>query len=217
MSNNLTKQAIAEFIGTFTLVFVGAAAVASAQGVLVAAFAHGLVIVGIAYTLGHISGAHLNPAVTLGLLVGRHISPPKAAIYWITQFAAAIVAALILSIILGSNANLGETTGSLTAGSIGSAMLFEAIFTFFLVSAVYQCAVFGKAGNLAGLAIGLTLTFSILAGGTYTGASLNPARTLGPALVAGHLDYLIPYLVAIFAGGAIAGALHQYGIGDVKT
>ncbi len=77
--------------------------------------------------------------------------------------------------------------------------------TFFLVSTVFQAAAFGKAGNLAGVAIGLTLGASILAGGTYTGASLNPARTLGPALIAGHLDYLIPYLIGIFAGGIVAG------------
>jgi glycerol uptake facilitator-like aquaporin len=93
---------------------------------------------------------------------------------------------------------------------VWTAAVFEAILTFFLVSAVYQAAVYGKAGNLAGVAIGLTLAFSIIAGGVYTGASLNPARTLGPALVAGDLSYALPYLVGIFAGGIIAGLVHTH-------
>jgi len=99
---------------------------------------------------------------------------------------------------------------------VWGAAIFELVMTFFLVSTIYQTAVFGKGGNMAGLAIGLTLAGSILAGGTYTGASLNPARTVGPALVAGDLSYVLPYFVGIFGGGILAGLLHTYVLGDVK-
>jgi glycerol uptake facilitator-like aquaporin len=90
------------------------------------------------------------------------------------------------------------------------AALFEAIMTFLLVSVVYQAAVYERAGNLAAVAIGFTLTATILAGGTYTGASLNPSRTFGPALIAGDLSYLVPYLAGIFGGGVIGGIVHGY-------
>jgi aquaporin Z len=211
MENKMLRPALAELIGTFILVFVGGFAVASGQGVVVAALAHGLVIVHIAYTYGHISGAHVNPAVTAGLLVGGKINLMKAIYYWIAQFAGAIIAAVVLNIIvpgtdtIPSAAKAGQTIGSLTTTAVWSAALFEALLTFLLVSVVYQAAVYGKAGGVAGLAIGLTLAATILAGGTYTGASLNPARTLGPALLASDLSYLVPYLVGIFAGGIVAG------------
>src|SRR5689334_77730 len=180
MNDQTLKSGLAELIGTFTLVFVGGAAVASGQGVVAAALAHGLILVGIIFVYGHLSGAHVNPAVTAGLLVGRQITLERAIFYWIAQFIGAIVAAVVLNIIIPGGAKSGQTIGSLTTSSVWAAALFEAIMTFFLVSAVYQAAVYGKVGNLAALAIGLTLAGSILAGGTYTGASLNPARTLGP-------------------------------------
>ncbi|PJF27494.1 MAG: hypothetical protein CUN52_14460, partial [Phototrophicales bacterium] len=104
---------------------------------------------------------------------------------------------------------LGETTGTLTTSNIWQAALFEAILTFFLVSTVFQAGIYGKAGNMAGLAIGFTLIGLILAGGIFTGASLNPARTFGPAVVAGNLSYLLPYFLGIFGGGAVAGLLHS--------
>ncbi len=209
--NTITRALIAEFIGTFTLVFIGGIAVASGQGVLVAALAHGFCIIYAAYSYGHLSGAHLNPAVTLGLLVGGKIAPVRAGLYIIAQFAAGIVAALAAQALVGST---GQTTGSLTAGSVWTAAAFEAILTFTLVSVVYQAATFGKAGSFAGLGIGLTLAACILAGGTYTGASLNPARTLGPALVGGDLSYVVPYFIGIFGGGVLGGLVQAYIIGD---
>jgi MIP family channel proteins len=192
-------------VGTFILVFVGGFAVASAQGVVVAALAHGIILVSIIYTYGHISGAHVNPAVTAGLLVGNHIKLDRAVYYWVAQFVGAVIAAVVLNVIVPGSAAGGQTIGSLTAGSVWAAAVFEAVMTFFLVSAVYQAAAFDKAGNLAGVAIGFTLAGSILAGGTYTGASLNPARTFGPALIAGDLSYVLPYFIGIFVGGIIAG------------
>ena len=146
----------------------------------------------------------------------------KTAYYIVAQFIGGIIAAAALAAVfpqnnaavagfLGENAyNFGQTTGFLTADSVWTAAVYEAILTFFLVSAVFQAAAYRRAGPLAGIAIGFTLAASILAGGPATGASLNPARTLGPALVAGDMSYLIPYLIGIFGGGAIAGLVHGY-------
>ena len=227
MNDDLVKQSLAELIGTFVLVFVGSAAVLVAPqfGLLVPALAHGLILVALVYTYGHISGAQVNPAVTLGLLIGGKQELNKSLTFMLAQFVGGIIAALVLvSVFPPDNAavvgflgdtgyNYGQTTGFLTADSVWTAAIYEAILTFFLVSAVFQAAVYGRAGNLAGVAIGFTLAASILAGGPATGASLNPARTLGPALIAGDTSYLIPYLIGIFAGGAVAGLLH----GNVLT
>ncbi|PJF40957.1 MAG: hypothetical protein D6737_13660, partial [Chloroflexi bacterium] len=140
---------------------------------------------------------------------GNKIKLDRAIYYWVAQFIGGIIAAFVLDFlaadIIGANFNNGQTTGSLTNGSLLRAAIFEGIMTFFLVSTVIQAAVYGKAGNLAGVAIGFTLLGSILLGGTFTGASLNPARTLGPALAANDFSYLIPYLIGIFGGGAVAG------------
>lgn len=223
--NNLVKEAVAEFIGTFVLVFIGAGAVAvtglNGFDVVVPALAHGLVVVALIYTYGHISGTHINPAVTVGLLVGGHIKPMKALVFVIVQFIGGIVAAVVLfalvqgrvEVVEGSplgDPNFGQTVGILTTDNLLAASILEGILVFFLVSAVYQCAAFGKANGYAGIAIGFTLTACILAGGPYTGASLNPARTLGPALVAGELGYVVPYFIGLFGGGVVAGLVQQY-------
>lgn len=212
MNNTLLRAALAELFGTFTLVFVGALAVTVAPqaGLVVPALGHGLILVGLIFAYGHLSGAQFNPAVTAGLLVGGKIDLMKAVVYWVAQFAGAIIAAYLLVALLPDPGNYGQTTGTLTASNLGQAALMEAVLTFFLVTAVYQAAVYGKAGGLAALAIGLTLAASIFAGGIYTGASLNPARTLGPALAAGDLSYVPAYLVGIFAGGVAAGLLHTF-------
>ncbi len=222
MNDGLTKELLAELIGTFVLVFVGSAAVLVAPifGLLVPAFAHGLILCALIYTYGHISGAQVNPAVSVGLAIGGKQEWSKTAYYVVAQFIGGIIAAAVLVMVfpqdnagvaafLGENAyNFGQTTGFLTSGSVWTAAVYEAILTFFLVSAVFQAAAYGRAGKLAGLAIGFTLAASILAGGPATGASLNPARTLGPALIAGDSSYLIPYLVGIFGGGIIGGLVH---------
>lgn len=207
MNKELFRASIAEFLGTFTLVFVGVAAVASGEGVAVAALAHGLILVGIIFAYGAFSGAHVNPAVTAGLLVGRQITINRAVYYWAAQFIGGVLAAVVANFVIPDGARLGQTIGSLTADRIWTAAVFEGLMTFLLVSAVFETAVFGKIGNLAALAIGLTLAGAIFAGGTYTGASLNPMRTLGPALVAGDLSYVVPYLIGIFGGGIVAALL----------
>lgn len=219
MDNRLLRAALAELIGTFTLVFVGVLAVIVAvtpetnSSVLVPAFAHGLAVLGMIYVFGHISGTHINPAVTAGLLVGGKIKLTEAVVYWIAQFLGGIIAAFLAVALVPNPANYGQTIGIITSDNVWTAAVFEAVLTFMLVSAVYQAAVYGKAGNLAGVAIGLTLAFAIIAGGVFTGASLNPARTLGPALAAGDLSYVLPYFVGIFAGGVAAGLLHSRVLG----
>ena len=228
MNNGVFRECLAELIGTFVLVFVGSAAVVAAPtagGVIVPALAHGLVLVGLVYAYGHISGAQINPAVTFALWMGGKQDAVKSALFTLVQFIGGIIAAVVLVTVLPpDNAavvefvggadlyNYGQTTGFLTEGAVWTAALYEAILTFFLVSAVYQAAVYGRAGNLAGVAIGLTLAASILAGGPATGGSLNPARTLGPALIAGDAAYLIPYLIGMFGGGADGGLVHAYAL-----
>ncbi len=212
---NLTRDAVAELIGTFMLVFIGAGAGALGLPVYVVALAHGLALIAIIYTYGHISGAHVNPAITLSLFASQQITITRAAIYWAAQFVGGVIAALAIKALVPIGADgavlksLGETTGSLTAAYPYNAMFLEFIFTFILASVVIQAAAFGRAGHVAGVGIGLTLAACIIFGGTLTGASLNPARTFGPALVAGNTSYVFGYLVAIFSGGAVAGCVQN--------
>lgn len=223
--NYLIRAFIAEFLGTFTLVFIGSGSVVVAPvfGLLVPAFAHGLIVLGLIYTYGNLSGAHFNPAVTVALLVGRQIEPLKAVLYIVIQFIAGIVAAYLLlfsvggaenpallEFLNGAEFNYGETVGFLTNDYVWQAAFIEAILVFILVSAIFQSAVHSKIPNFAGIAIGLTLAACILAGGPLTGASINPARSLGPALAAGNLSYILPYCVGLFIGGAVGGAVNTY-------
>ena len=207
-----TKALVAEFVGTFALIFIGAGAGAIGVGGLVGvAFAHGLVVLGFAYAYGHISGTHINPAVTFGLLIGGEISLQDAIGYWVVQLLGGIVGAFALSFALSgtefANAGLGATT--LAAGvSPAAGFVVELLLTFFLVNAIFNTAVSGKAGNLAPVAIGLTLTFSILMGGPLTGASLNPARTLGPAIASGNFADIWLYFAGPLVGAALAALLY---------
>jgi aquaporin Z len=212
----MSRSLIAEFLGTFTLVFIGAFAVAvtgfgnANAVVLVPALAHGLILVALAFAYGGISGGHFNPAVTVGMLVGGKIDIVKAAAYIVVQLVAGIVAAFVLKFLLVDPTNFGATVGALTKDNVIQASVIEGILVFFLVSTIYQTAVHGRAGNVAAIAIGFTLAACILAGGYYTGASLNPARTLGPALASGDLSYVLPYTVAQIIAGAAAGAIHSF-------
>jgi MIP family channel proteins len=214
MSQQEIRSTVAEFIGTFMLVLVGAGAVAvSANNVVVAALAHGLILVAIIATFGHISGAHVNPAVTLGLLVGGKINLRHASFYWLAQFIGALLAGVILRVILPEafRTTMGQTLP--TAGvSAGAIILTEGLIAFFLVGSVYQAAVYGKGGNVAPLLIGLTLAAAILFAGPLTGASANPARTLGPAFLAKDsqdIQQVLYYFVGTFLGGLLAGFMHS--------
>lgn len=200
---------VAELIGTFALIFVGAGAGALGVGGLVGvALAHGLVIVAFAYAYGEVSGAHLNPAVTIGLWVARQVDAARALAYVAAQVAGGVLGAFALRFALGgSESGLGATL--LAPGVTASRGLFvEAVLTFFLVNTILNAAVAGRGGSHAGLAIGLTLTFAILAGGPLTGASLNPARTIGPAVATGNYADLWIYLVGPVVGAVVAALLY---------
>lgn len=202
---------VAEFIGTFALVFIGAgAAVTGLGGLLGAALAHGFVVAVFVYAYGHISGSHINPAVTFGMALNNTIQWAQAVVYWIAQFAGAILAAYFLTVIVDS-VNLGGIDGGVTRGTLTEpapyiALGVEILLTFFLVNTILHTDVAGKGGPSTGLAIGLTLVFAILAGGPMTGASLNPARTLGPALFTGSASDPMTYLI-YFAGPLIGAGL----------
>ena len=175
------KVFVAEFIGTFALVFVGAAAGLYNVGLLGVALAHGLTLAVFAYVYGHISGTHINPAVTLGMAANGNIKWRDAAVYWVAQFSGAALAAFLLRMfvsLIDPNAfSAAATNGVLIAEHPYYAMGIEALLTFLLVNTVLHVSVGDKAGPFAGLAIGLTYTIAILAGAPLTGASLNPARS----------------------------------------
>lgn len=203
-----TKNLVAEFIGTFALIFIGAGALALNKGGLVGiALAHGLVIVTFAYAYGHISGTHINPAVTLALLIAGEIQIVAAVGYWVVQFLGGILGAFVLKAVLPEAGDLGVTIlGSGVTPTQG--LIVEMVLTFFLVNTIFNTAVSGKAGNFAGLAIGLTLVLSILMGGPLTRASLNPARTLGPAIASGNYADIWLYFVGPAIGAVLAALLY---------
>jgi MIP family channel proteins len=210
--NDNTRAAIAELIGTFTLVFIGAGAgaIASAGGGLVGvALAHGFALVVIVYKWGTVSGAHVNPAVTFAVALTGRMDWGKAVIYWIAQLVGAAIAAYMLLYILGPDTTLGQTTGSLTLESPVKTVLVEAVLTFFLVTAVYGTAVTGRNGNAVGIAIGYVLVMDILMGGPLTGASMNPARTFGPALAMGNFSYLWMYVAGPLLGGGVGALVYN--------
>ena len=210
-----TKNLIAEFVGTFALIFIGAGAVAiGAGGLIGAAFAHGFVVIAFIYAYGHISGTHINPAVTLGFLIAGEIEFAVAIGYWIVQFLGGILGAVLLNVILPNPGDLGvtilttEANGGTFTVTATQGLIVEIILTFFLVNTIFNTAVSGKAGNFAGLAIGVGLMFCIVMGGPLTRASLNPARTLGPAIVSGNYADIWLYFVGPLVGAILAALLY---------
>jgi MIP family channel proteins len=219
MYGKLSTSLVAEFIGTFALIFIGAGAGALGLGGLVGvALAHGLVVVGFAYAYGHISGTHINPAVTAGVWAAGKIDPRRAISYIVFQILGGIAGAGALAWVLGgTETGLGATrlAEGLAAGGATITItpvigfVVEAILTFFLVNAVMNAGISGKVTHVAGLAIGLTLVFAILMGGPLTGASLNPARSIGPALILGDFSDIWIYLLGPVVGGIVAGLLYK--------
>ena len=219
LNDKLTRETLAEFIGTMMLVMVGAGSVVvspASIGALGPALGHGLILVAIIATYGHISGAHVNPAVSLALWVGGKMETFKLVAYWIAQILGALVAAIILRLVLPETLAgvefLGQTSKAPGVDDL-QMILIELISTFILASVVFQAAVYGKGGSATPILIGFTLAAMILLGGPLTGASLNPARTIGPAFVAEEtqdIGEVVLYVLAIFGGGALAGAFHGY-------
>ena len=207
------RRAFAEFVGTFALVFIGVGAVLFSGGQLVGiAFAHGLVIAVMASAVGHISGGHFNPAVTFGFLITRRMETVIGVIYIVTQLFASVVAALALRAVFPNEADLGGGVPQVnSAVNLGSAVLVEGILTFFLVWVVFATAADpgGAFKSIAGLAIGLTITFDILGGGPLTGAAMNPARAFGPELVEGEWADWWVYWVGPLMGGGIAALAYD--------
>ena len=216
------KQCLAEFIGTFFLCFAGIATILSIQaplksgaGLVGVALAHGIAVTIAVSVFGGISGAHINPAVTCSLLATGRIKPPLAAGYILSQCLASALAAFLCTIIFAPEAVESAKLGiplPPSGVSTGVVILVEFILTFLLVTAVFGTAVDqrGMAVKIGGLAIGLTVTIDILAGGAVTGASMNPARSFGPALIHGHFDLHWCYWVGPVLGGLAAALIYHH-------
>ena len=213
MSRTLARLLAAEFIGTFALVFAGCGAImvdakTGALGHLGVAISFGLVIMAMIYAVGHISGAHFNPAVTAAFAASRHFPWPRAGAYWAAQVAGAICAAALLRASLGDVADIGAT---MPTGSERQSFLWELLLTFFLMFVIMAVATDTRAvGEAAAIAIGGTVALDALFGGPISGASMNPARSIGPALVSGELHALWLYLLAPIAGAALAAVTYQF-------
>jgi MIP family channel proteins len=216
------EQMVAEFLGTFALVFIGAGSVVllsqalgGGTAILGIALAHGLVLAVMVSGLGHLSGGHFNPAVTVGAWVAGKIETARGAWYVLAQALGAVAGAALLQWAmpkqLWETADLGATTLARAQGiNTGKGILIEATLTFFLVLTVFAVAVDdrGVFSSIAGLPIGLVLTFDILVGGYLTGASMNPARTFGPALLSGTWDDFWVYIIGPVTGSVIAASIY---------
>jgi len=214
---SVTQKLLAEFIGTFTLIFIGVASICIGSGGLTGvALAHGLAIAVMVSALGYISGGFFNPAVTVGAWVGGHIDSKNALRYIIAQLAGGYAGALAVKATIPANLIDAVKFGTPMLSpdvSMGAGILIELILTFFLVLVVYGTAIDSRAAKVGGLFIGLTITLDILAAGPLTGASMNPARTFGPALAGGYWNDHIVYWIGPILGGALAGIVHRYILG----
>jgi aquaporin NIP len=211
---DLGRRALAEGVAAFTLVFAGCGAIVASSeyqgslGNVGIALVFGLVIMVMIYATGHLSGAHINPAVTLAFTLSRHFPPREALAYIAAQCAGAIVAALaLLAVWPGQPAELGATTPSI---GVGSALAYELLLSAFLMFVIMAVATDTRAvGAAAAIAIGGTIGLDALFGGPVTGASMNPARSLGPALVAWEWRDFWIYVVGPVAGTALGGLAYQ--------
>jgi MIP family channel proteins len=213
LTQSLVRSAVAEAIGTFALVFAGCGAIVvdaktHQLGHVGVAIAFGLVIMFGIYAVGHISGAHFNPAVTFAFALSRHFPWNRAGVYWLAQLVGAIVAAAVLRGSVGNHAHVGAT---LPSASQGQAFLWEVVMTFFLMFVIMSVATDTRAvGEAAAIAIGGTVGLDAMFGGPVTGASMNPARSIGPALVSGDLHALWLYVVAPLVGASIGALAYQF-------
>ncbi len=222
--NSKPQKLVAEFVGTFALIFFGAGSIcadmflkstgSSGIGLLGIALAHGLAIGIMVSAVGHISGGHLNPAVTIGFWVTRKLSTLDALLYWIAQLAGAVAAAFLLRTVVPEDTWRAVALGTPDLAhdfTALSGMIVEGVASFFLVFVVFGTAVDerGAFNKIAGFAIGLTVTMDILMAGPFTGAAMNPARAFGPALATHHWANHGVYWVGPLAGGVVAGWLYD--------
>jgi aquaporin Z len=207
------RRGVGEFVGAFALIFVGVGSTIYGNIVGVA-LAHGLVIAVMASAVGHITGGHFNPAVTLGFLVTRRMTTPLALVYWAAQLLGGLLAALLLKWVLPGTAVEGIHVGapSLQNGlNGGEGVVVEAVLTFFLVWVIFATAADprGSFKQIAGLAIGFTITLDVLMGGGLTGAAMNPARALGPEIAGNYWTDFWIYLIGPFSGAVIAAVVYE--------
>jgi aquaporin Z len=230
----ISKRLMAEFFGTFWLVFggCGSAVLAAAYpelgiGFAGVALAFGLTVLTMAYAIGHISGCHLNPAVTLGLVTGKRFPASEALQYWVAQLIGAVVGAGVLYVIASGKAGFDVTAGFASNGFAehspgGYSMLAgataECVLTFFFLMIILGATDKRAPAGFAPIAIGLGLTLIHLIGIPVTNVSVNPARSTGPALFAGGwaLQQLWLFWVAPLIGGALAGLVYPVVAGDQK-
>jgi len=215
------KKYLAELIGTFILVFMGCGSAMllgcdAAGGHLAVALTFGLAIVATAYVIGDVSGCHINPAVSLAMLINKKLSVSEFVGYVVAQLVGAIVGAGLLKILTGLGIN--DLTGALgsngvaNAGGFGGAFVIEALLTFIFVFTILGVTSSKEKGNVAGIVIGLTLTFVHIVGIPLTGTSVNPARSIGPALLAGGdaLSSVWVFVLAPLVGAALAAVVFNY-------
>ena len=213
MSRSHLRSLVAEAIGTFALVFAGCGAImvdakTHQLGHVGVALSFGLVIMVMIYAVGHISGAHFNGAVTFAFALTRHFPWPRAAGYWAAQLTGALAAALILRGSLGNIANVGATQPS---GSQAQSFLWEFVMSAFLMFVILAVATDTRAvGEAAAIAIGGTIGLDAMFGGPISGASMNPIRSIAPALVSGDLHALWLYVTAPILGAAAGGLAYQF-------
>ena len=220
MSEDVLQRAVAEFIGTFTLIFIGVGSIVAAHEIgdptlIGVAIAHGVAIAVMVSALGHISGAHFNPAITIGFIVTRRIKPRIAGVYFLAQLAGAAAAAGLVKALIPSSLTDAVELGVPAVGhgvSAGQAFGLEVVLTFFLAWVVFATAVDprGTFKSIAGLAIGLTITIDILFAGPFTGAAMNPARAFGPQVVGSHWTNGWVWYAGPIVGAALAALVYEY-------
>lgn len=217
MFYDFIKKCLAEFIGTFVLVFFacGTAAVVGCSaengtGYLLTALAFGLVIVAMAYSIGNVSGCHINPAVSIAMLVSGKLSVKDFIGYVVSQFAGATVGAAALMAFVGKDSGLGAN--ALYQDNIALSLIIEIILTFVFVFAILGVTSKTENGAVSGVVIGLTLTLVHILGISFTGTSVNPARSFGPALFVGGeaLANVWVFLVAPLVGGVLAALVYKF-------
>ena len=220
---NSLKKYIAEFIGTAVLVIFGCGTAmtvgcdaASGSGYLLTALAFGLVIVAMAYSIGNVSGCHINPAVSIGMLVAGKISVKDFIGYVISQFIGATAGALFLKVLFDMTPVVDQTgaygSNALSGGHVGMSFVIEVVLTFVFVFTILGVTSKKENDAVSGIVIGLTLTLVHILGIGFTGTSVNPARSFGPALVAGGsaLAELPVFIIAPLVGGALAALVFKY-------
>ena len=202
------KKYLAEILGTFAVVFCGTGAIIINQhtnGAIThvgVSITFGFIVMAMIYALGNISGAHLNPAVTIAFTLAKKFKLNQVAPYIVSQLVGAFLASVVLKYLFPENEILGAT---LPSGSASQSFILEFILTFFLMLVIINVATGSKEqGMFAGLAIGSTVLLEAMFAGPICGASMNPARSLAPAIVSGHTEHLWIYLVATIAGAALA-------------